>query len=109
MEKPLPVTSCTVCGKAGYNISLTNVQCEQRFNGKRCRGVNQSAIAIYDWAECPICNGTGCNLTPWTGPANENCVRCNGAGWLFVRDDPYGRKVKTTKGRQIRSGSRLPR
>ncbi len=64
MERPLPITSCTVCGKAGYNISLTNVQCGQRFNGKRRRGVNESAIALYDWAKCPKCNGHGCNLTP---------------------------------------------
>ena len=93
MEKPLPITSCTVCGKAGYNISLTNVQCGQRFNGKRRRGVNESAIALYDWAKCPKCNGHGCNLTPWTAPGKA-CVRCDGAGWLFVRDDPYGHQGK---------------
>jgi DnaJ-class molecular chaperone len=109
MEKPLPVTSCTVCGKAGYNISLTNVQCEQSFNGKRCRGVNQSAIAIYDWARCPTCNGTGWNLTPWTGPASDKCVRCDGAGWLFVRDNPMTKKKITKRRRQTRSGSRLSR
>src|SRR6266436_6244237 len=103
MEKPLPVTSCTLCGKAGYNISLTNVQCEQRFNGKRCRGVNQSAIAIHDWAKCPTCNGQG-NLTPWTG-LDENCVRCDGAGWLFVRDDRMP-KGKMPKRHQARSGTR---
>ena len=107
MEKPLPVTSCTVCGKAGYNVSLTNVQCAQRFKGKRCRGVNQSAIAIYDWAKCQTCNGTGCTSTPWTG-LGENCVRCDGAGWLFVRDDSM-RKGKMTKRRQTRSRSRLSR
>ena len=93
MEKPLPVTSCTVCGKAEYNISLTNVQCRRTVNGKRCRGVNQSAIALYDWAKCPKCNGHGCNLSPWTGPGKA-CIRCDGAGWLFVRDDPYRRKGK---------------
>ena len=109
VEKPLPVTSCTACGKAGYNISLTNVQCEQRFNGKRCRGVNQSAIAIYDWAKCPTCDGHGGYLTRRTG-LGEKCVRCDGAGWLFVRYDPYGRKGKITKRRrQTRCGSRLSR
>ena len=108
MEKPLPVTSCTVCGKAGYNVSLTNVQCEQRFRGRRCRGVNQSAIGIYDWARCPTCNGHGFNLTPGTGPG-EACVRCNDVGWLFVRDDLYGRKGKMTMRPHTRLRSRLSR
>lgn len=108
VEKPPPVTSCTVCGKAGYNISLTNVQCEQRFNGKRCQGVNRSAIGIYDWAKCPKCDGHGGNLTPRTRLCKK-CVRCDGAGWLFVRDNPIMTERKITERRRQTLGSRLSR
>jgi hypothetical protein len=78
MEKQqLPVTYCTNWGKVGHNISLANGRCGQMLDRKRCKGLNQSAIGINDWEECPTCAGTG-----WTG---QRCVRCDGAGWLFVR------------------------
>ena len=79
MEKqPKPVTCCTVCGKVGYSINLANGLCGRRYDGKRCRGVNQSAIGVNDWSECPSCTATG-----WEG--NSMCHPCNGSGWIFVR------------------------
>ena len=78
MEKrSRPVTSCTHCGNAGYSIGLANGRCGQAIKGKRCKGLNQSAIGSNDWTECPLCNATG-----W---ADVACVQCDGAGWLFVR------------------------
>jgi len=76
----LPVTCCTVCRNAGYSIALTNAQCERIINGVRCSGVNQSAIGVYDWAECPACDGSG----GWDSVTK--CRRCGGVGWLFVRE-----------------------
>ncbi len=78
MEKrPKPVTCCTICGKVGYQIALTNERCEQMINRERCRGTNQSAIGVNDWKECSACSGTGGTV--------EICARCDGVGWLFVR------------------------
>jgi hypothetical protein len=71
-----PSYVCTVCGKVGYNFTLTNGRCGQQLDGKRCRGINQSAILLSDWAECPTCDGGG---------GAVRCFRCDGAGWIFVR------------------------
>jgi hypothetical protein len=55
MEKQRrPVTFCTVCGHAGHNIALANARCVQTYGGKRCEGVNQSAIGEDDWMGMPI-------------------------------------------------------
>jgi hypothetical protein len=53
MEKQRPpVTSCTNCGKVGYNITIANERCGQTIDRKRCKGTIQSAIGENDWAEC---------------------------------------------------------
>ena len=71
-----PVTRCTVCGKARYSINLAKKRCAERYDGKRCRGVNQSTVD--DWSECPFCAATG-----WEG--SRACHRCEGSGWLHAR------------------------
>jgi hypothetical protein len=71
-----PVTHCTVCGKARYSINLLKKRCAERYDGKRCRGVNQKPIG--DWSECPFCAATG-----WEG--SRACHRCEGSGWLLAR------------------------
>jgi DnaJ-class molecular chaperone len=41
-----------------------------------CLGINK-LVAESDWVECAACEGTG---------AMTKCERCQGAGWLIVRD-----------------------
>jgi hypothetical protein len=77
-KQPKPVTRCTLCGKVGYNILRSKGPCGERYNGKPCLGVNQSAIGEKDWAECESCAAMG-----WDG--NDRCHRCDGSGWLFAR------------------------
>ena len=33
MKRPIPVTSCTECGNAGYNPTLVNLRCRKTING----------------------------------------------------------------------------
>jgi hypothetical protein len=53
LKRPLPVTSYTECGNAGYNPTLTNLRCGKTLNSERCTGTNSSAINDSDWKECP--------------------------------------------------------
>jgi hypothetical protein len=76
-KRPLPVTRCTNCGKAGYTISRANGPCARVVNGNRCKGLNQSAIGENDWIECSSCRGTGVIAA--------NCPHCDGAGWIVVQ------------------------
>ena len=78
-RRPIPVTSCTACGKVGYYQRFINARCGHIINGKPCSGRNLGATEKNRWAECPSCKATG-----WTG---ETCKQCEGAGWLFVRRD----------------------
>ena len=71
-----PVARCPVCGKVRYSIDLAKKRCAERYDEKRCRGVNRRTIR--HWSECPFCAATG-----WEG--NRTCHRCEGSGWLFAR------------------------
>jgi len=60
MKRPRPVTSCTDCRAAGYNIDLANEKCGRTLaHEQRCKGTIQSAIGENDWAECPSCAASG--------------------------------------------------
>jgi len=81
MKRELPVTCCTECGGAGYNISNANGRCCKTSGGQRCSGINAIAIKTFDWSECTQCQATGYYR-------NKECPNCKGAGYLFegVRD-----------------------
>ena len=77
-QKPQPVAVCTRCGAVSYSPEVVNGQCAQITAGKRCTGVNGSALSKTDWEPCPACLATG--------HRNEKrCGQCDGAGWLYVR------------------------
>ena len=75
--KPKPVAVCTRCGAVSYALNLINGQCAQTVAGKRCIGVNGSALNADDWKPCAACAGTGSIETTRCGP-------CDGAGWLYA-------------------------
>jgi hypothetical protein len=72
-----PVTVCTNCGAHGYNIQLANGRCGHIANGRRCQGINQSALQECDWAECSTCAATGFE-------GKRYCRQCDGSGWVFT-------------------------
>lgn len=76
-KRPIPMTFCTICRKAGYYDGFINSRCLNIINGKRCRGKNRTSTQQSYWVECASCKATG-----WTG---ETCKQCDGTGWLFVR------------------------
>ena len=73
--RPKPVAVCTRCGTVSYALNLINGQCAQTVAGKRCIGVNGSALNADDWKQCAACAGTGSIQTTRCGP-------CDGTGWL---------------------------
>lgn len=75
--KPRPVAVCTRCGAVSYATNLINGQCAQTLAGKRCVGVNGSALNADDWKQCAECAGTGTTGATRCGP-------CDGAGWLYA-------------------------
>jgi len=77
--KPKPVAVCTRCGALSYATNLINGQCAQTVTGKRCVGVNGSALNADDWKLCDACAGTG-------SIAAARCGPCDGAGWLYVHN-----------------------
>jgi hypothetical protein len=76
MRRELPVTCCTECGGAGYNIRVANGRCCKISDEQRCGGVNATAIET-DWIDCAHCEATGYYR-------NKECPNCKGAGYLFV-------------------------
>src|SRR6266853_6286552 len=80
--KPKPVSVCTRCGAVSYAPNLINGQCAQTVAGKRCVGVNGSALNADDWKQCAACAGTGSTGTTRCGP-------CDGAGWLYARNKEW--------------------
>jgi DnaJ-class molecular chaperone len=84
MKRELPVTSCTECGGAGYNMRVANGRCSKTSGKQRCTGMNAMAIQALDWIECTHCQATGYYR-------NKECPSCKGAGYLFV-----GLRDKTT-------------
>jgi hypothetical protein len=77
--KPRPVAVCTRCGAVSYAANLINGQCAQTVAGKRCVGVNGSAVNADDWKPCEACAGTGNN-------GKTRCGHCDAAGWLYARN-----------------------
>jgi hypothetical protein len=78
MKRPVPVTSCTSCGNAGYNLTLANGRCGKKIDGERCKGTNSSAASDGDWQECAACQGIGVER-------NAPCSQCRGVGWQLAR------------------------
>jgi len=76
--RPKPIAVCTRCGAVSYNANLINGQCAQLIAGKRCVGVNGSALNADDWKQCTACAGSGNRGAGRCGP-------CDGVGWLYVR------------------------
>ena len=76
--KPRPVAVCTRCGAVSYATNMINGQCAQTVAGKRCVGVNGSALSADDWKQCEPCAGTGIN-------GKTSCGHCDGAGWSYAR------------------------
>ena len=76
--RPKPVAVCTRCGGVSYATDQINGQCAQRLAGKRCVGVNGSALNDDDWKQCAACAGSG-------RIGASRCGRCDGVGWLYVR------------------------
>lgn len=76
--RPKPVAVCTRCGAVSYETKLINGQCGQIVAGKRCVGVNGSALQADDWKPCDACAGAGSIGT-------TRCGRCDGAGWSYNR------------------------
>jgi hypothetical protein len=77
MKRELPVTSCTKCGRAGYNMRVVNGRCCKTIGKERCTGINAIAIKAFDWSGCTLCQATGYDR-------NKECPSCKGAGYLFV-------------------------
>ncbi len=77
MKRELPVTCCTECGGAGYNMRVANGRCCKTSGEQRCNGINAIAIQAFDWSECTHCQATGYYR-------NKECPKCKGAGYLFV-------------------------
>jgi len=77
MKRELPVTCCTECGGAGYNLRVANGRCCKTSGEQRCHGINAMAIQTSDWSECTQCQATGYYR-------NKECPNCKGVGYLFV-------------------------
>jgi DnaJ-class molecular chaperone len=78
LKREIPVTCCTECHGAGYNIRVANGRCCRTIDGERCNGTNASALQNDDWQECTYCQATGFYR-------NKECPQCKGAGYLFAR------------------------
>jgi DnaJ-class molecular chaperone len=78
LKRELPVTHCTECGGAGYNSRVAGRRCCKTIAGERCNGTNAGALNRGDWEECSFCEVTGYYR-------NKDCPRCQGVGYLFVR------------------------
>jgi hypothetical protein len=77
--RPRPVAVCTRCGAVSYTAHLINGQGAQQIAGKRCVGVNGSALNADDWKQYAACAGTGSTGT-------TRCGHCDGAGWLYAHN-----------------------
>jgi DnaJ-class molecular chaperone len=77
MKRELPVTCCTECGGAGYNMMVANGRCCKTSGEQRCSGINAIAFKTLDWSECTHCQATGYYR-------NKECPNCKGVGYLFV-------------------------
>ena len=73
-----PVAVCTACHFYSRNPNAINERCENKFNGKRCKGVWRSALSNGDWEECPTCKASG-------KEEHSRCSQFEGFGWLYCR------------------------
>lgn len=78
----VPVTHCTVCGAPGYIIQVAERKCGRLVHGKRCEGINQSALQERDWVGCSKCAASGFD-------GKRYCLECNGCGWLFCAQEKH--------------------
>src|SRR5437762_5774741 len=81
--KPRPVAVCTRCGAVSYAANLVNGQCAQTVAGKRCVGVNGSALSADDWNQCSACAGTG--ITEATRRSEEHTSELQSPMYLVCR------------------------
>ena len=77
MKRDVPVTCCTKCFGAGYNIKVAGGRCCKNSGGQRCDGINAIATNSLDWGECTHCEATGYYR-------NKECPECKGAGYVFI-------------------------
>jgi hypothetical protein len=77
MKREIPVTCCTECGGAGYNMGVANGRCSKTSHEQRCSGTNAIATKPSDWSECTLCEATGYHR-------NKECPNCKGVGYLFM-------------------------
>ena len=80
MKRERPVTCCSECGGAGYNLAVANRRCSKINSEQRCNGTNAIAKEISDWDECALCQATGYHR-------NKECPNCKGVGYIFVTRD----------------------
>ena len=73
-----PVAFCNRCGAVSYSATVINGNCGRMVGGKKCKGVNASALNENDWTECPVCKGFGTN-------GGKSCEPCQGSGWVATR------------------------
>jgi len=60
MKRELPVTYCTECGGAGYNMRVANGQLFANPAANNAAMVlNAIAVETFDWSECKLCQATG--------------------------------------------------
>jgi hypothetical protein len=78
MKRDLPLTCCTECGGAGYNLMVANRRCCKIIGEQRCSGVNAVTANKADWIECIHCQATGYYR-------NKECPKCRGAGYQLAR------------------------
>jgi len=80
MKREVPVTCCSECGGAGYNLAVANRRCSKISSEQRCNGINAIAKEISDWDECALCQASGYHR-------NKECPNCKGVGYIFVLRD----------------------
>lgn len=73
-----PVAVCEVCGHHQSSPSRINERCSQVYDGRRCRGVYGSRLAVDDWIACASCSGTGLI-------DRQQCRACEGDGMVDNR------------------------
>lgn len=83
-KQPRPKARCDRCGAVSIYSEHINRHCVSVLNPAdeepiRCEGVFRAAVVPQDWTECPACRATG--IIQDGAP----CRRCDGAGWLFQR------------------------
>lgn len=79
MKRERPAGVCTRCHTPVFGLENVRYRCGRVGNAGRCEGEREPRINLTDWTECPVCDAS----TEIAG-----CARCDGAGWIDVRDNP---------------------